>query len=1078
MESIDFHQLANLSRIAIQHPDDFESVLSQLGVPESEKWVYFHGVATALLQEYEQTDSFNDLVNGITWMEKALAVMPSESSYVTMISNNLGLALQWRFERTGSTEDLDRAIKANEEAVNATPVGHPYHPTFLSNLGLALHSQFERTGSMELLDRAIRLHRQAVEATPTDDPDHGLRLGNLGIVLVRQFERRGSMELESLDDAIKVLEQAIEGTPTDQPKYARFLGNLGTTFQTRFQKTGSIEDLDRSIEVIQRAVEALAVTHSDHARYLSNLGITFQLRFKRTGSLDDLDRAIEINGQAIEATPLTHPDRARRVSNLGLALVSRFERTGSIENIDRAIAAMKQALKATPVDHPDYAACLSNLGMALESRFERTRSMDDLDRAIETDQKAVEATRPDDPSLAFTFNNLGNAYQSRFEMTNSTEDLDNAIKANQKAVDTMPMDHPDRALCLSNLALAYHGRFERTGSIEALGCATEASELAAELVPVDHPNCAVCLHHLGMALESRFEKTGSKEDRDRAIDTRERAAKAHISPPSWRLKAARSCADFLIRQGRFSRAKPILEAAVHLLPKLAPRYLKQTDGLFNIGEFVNLTGRAVSLALEDKDPPYEALKLLELGRGILANLQLETRSDISILKAQHPELARRFEELRNHIDSPSTSSAMNEDRTSGVNVLPSITIKSQQSLVNQFDHLLSEIRSLPGFENFLNGPSETQMRSLATKGPIVVFNVSKIRSDAFLITVDQIRSIHLPLLTTEAVTHFGSLLWESIFEDATSLRRYPQGITKMNAVLQGLWDCGVKQVLEELGFTQMSVSGQPWPRVWWVASGLLSLLPIHAAGYHGSQNPSETVLDRVVSSYAFSVKTLAYAAEKASKSHRGEQLEAILIGMPTTPDQHNLPSVTKEITDIQSALTRSSIPVLVETDAPTRAYALSKLPNYGIVHFACHGISAQDPSQSRLLLQDWQTTPLTVSDLSSLVIESANFAYLSTCHSSAMRNLRLLDESINLSSAIQLCGYPSVVGSLWQLEASHSAEVAKSVYEWILGDNPGFDASRSSEGLHSAVRQLRDRTRSGRKNDDPLVWAPFIHVGL
>ena len=69
--------------------------------------------------------------------------------------------------------------------------------------------------------------------------------------------------------------------------------------------------------------------------------------------------------------------------------------------------------------------------------------------------------------------------------------------------------------------------------------------------------------------------------------------------------------------------------------------------------------------------------------------------------------------------------------------------------------------------------------------------------------------------------------------------------------------------------------------------------------------------------------------------------------------------------------------------------------------------------------------------MTSLNIESAKFAYLSASHTSAMRDFRLL-ESISLSSAIQLSGYPSVAGSLWQLMDSHSAEVARDLYKWIL----------------------------------------------
>ena len=82
------------------------------------------------------------------------------------------------------------------------------------------------------------------------------------------------------------------------------------------------------------------------------------------------------------------------------------------------------------------------------------------------------------------------------------------------------------------------------------------------------------------------------------------------------------------------------------------------------------------------------------------------------------------------------------------------SISERRALFKQFDDLLQYIRSLQGFENFLQGPSESELHSLAEDGPIVVFNVSDIRSDAFLITTDEIRSVHLPLLTSDSAEGF------------------------------------------------------------------------------------------------------------------------------------------------------------------------------------------------------------------------------------------------------------------------------------------------------------------------------------
>ena len=216
-----------------------------------------------------------------------------------------------------------------------------------------------------------------------------------------------------------------------------------------------------------------------------------------------------------------------------------------------------------------------------------------------------------------------------------------------------------------------------------------------------------------------------------------------------------SCSDLLISQRNYRRAKSVLHSAVHLLPTVSPRTLKRSDQQHNISQFVNITSRAVSLYLEDAEGAYQSLQLLELGRGILANLQLEVRSDISLLETSYPDLAKQFQELRDRIDPPSstfdTSIIADSSITSNSSSLLDLSqsIAERHALVKQFDALLRSIRSLQGFENFLQGPSESELLSLAEDGPIVVFNISDIRSDAFLITTSQIISIPLPLLTSD-----------------------------------------------------------------------------------------------------------------------------------------------------------------------------------------------------------------------------------------------------------------------------------------------------------------------------------------
>ena len=48
-------------------------------------------------------------------------------------------------------------------------------------------------------------------------------------------------------------------------------------------------------------------------------------------------------------------------------------------------------------------------------------------------------------------------------------------------------------------------------------------------------------------------------------------------------------------------------------------------------------------------------------------------------------------------------------------------------------------------------------------------------------------------------------------------------------------------------------------------------------------------------------------------------------------------------------------------------------------------------------------------------------------------------------------------------------------------NNDKSDGRRSAQGLHKAVRSLRDKTRLKVHSimmSDPIVWAPFIHIGI
>ncbi|MEJ8639831.1 CHAT domain-containing protein, partial [Streptomyces sp. MS2.AVA.5] len=318
---------------------------------------------------------------------------------------------------------------------------------------------------------------------------------------------------------------------------------------------------------------------------------------------------------------------------------------------------------------------------------------------------------------------------------------------------------------------------------------------------------------------------------------------------------------------------------------------------------------------------------------------------------------------------------------------------------------------------------------------------------------DQINAFHRVLAVT----------WDA----EASLRERLAAQGRLREILRWLWEAAAGPVLTAIGLI-----GQPkgtWPRVWWATGGMLSLLPVHAAGYHSTTPDPEhrAVLDRVVSSFTPTLSALQYARRRPPSRSAADQ--TLIVAMPTTPGQQPLPEVAREALLLRDQLPR---PELLLDPAPTRAAVLAALEHCTVVHFACHGDSdASDPSRSQLLLSDWEEAPLTVAALAPVNLDQARLAYLSACSTAVTRDTRLLDEAIHLSSAFQLAGFQHVVGTLWPINDNHAVQTAEAFYR-RLADEDGLATDQCAQALHNAVRAAREQWPG-----TVSLWGAYQHSG-
>jgi hypothetical protein len=88
---------------------------------------------------------------------------------------------------------------------------------------------------------------------------------------------------------------------------------------------------------------------------------------------------------------------------------------------------------------------------------------------------------------------------------------------------------------------------------------------------------------------------------------------------------------------------------IELLPLLAWRGVDLGEREALLAEETGLASRAAELALE-AGRVEDAVEVLEQGRGVLWSQVFDMRSDLDVLRKDHPDHARRMEALRAAID--------------------------------------------------------------------------------------------------------------------------------------------------------------------------------------------------------------------------------------------------------------------------------------------------------------------------------------------------------------------------------------------------------------------------------------------
>jgi CHAT domain len=404
----------------------------------------------------------------------------------------------------------------------------------------------------------------------------------------------------------------------------------------------------------------------------------------------------------------------------------------------------------------------------------------------------------------------------------------------------------------------------------------------------------------------------------------------------------------------------------------------------------------------------------------------------------------------------------------------------RMALAREWDDLVERVRQIEGFEDFLRPPPLAVLLEAAQGGPVIIVNVSKWRCDALVVSTDGVRPVPLPHLSADEVNertaNYLQLLQDKPATGAPSPDPKPSFAERLrvraagrqrreemlHATMEWLWDTVAEPVLTGLGIDGPPTADEPLPRVWWCPTGMLTMLPLHGAGYHAAAD-GRSVLDRVISSYTPTLRAL----RESLKAHDDAAGDAALVfvGVPDVPDQVYLGGeVAREKAAVTAAFS-GGLTVIEGADATTDT-VVAAMAEHRWIHLSCHGYQdIFDPSRAGLMLTDGT---LTIPRISARRF-SGEFAFLSACMT-ATGGVNLPDEAITLAAALSYTGYRHVVATLWKVHPAIAAQVTETIYPQLT-PNGTFEPARSAVALHHAVRALRD---SGRRMSD---WLPFTHNG-
>ncbi|KAF8752995.1 TPR-like protein [Rhizoctonia solani] len=768
-------------------------------------------------------------------------------------------------------------------------------------------------------------------------------------------------------------------TPDEHPNMPLRISCLGIYYDERYRRLGNLEDMNKSIECDIRALGLTPDNDPELPARLANMGASYGMCYTRMGRVEDLEKSIEYKSRALAFTPDAHPDLPVRHAALGVSYTHRYRRMEKPQT-------SRSPSNATLVHSPSLPMLILTYHAGMLILEYHTLIDIDAWEKPQTSRGSSNATLAHSPSPPTP------------TLTCHAADLEKSIEYKSHALTLTPNGHPDLPYRHAALGVSYTHRYRRM----------EKPQISKNRYAA-----------LGASYTSRYRRMGEAADLEKSIEYKSRALALlpmtirtyppgistglhHVTTNISLMLSTASPRDVFLNAFRW--AKLASQYTYLTQPKLSTQssVFSPSSGSATTAQRYhdlsladNVAVRAASAAIRSSEHSL-ALEWLDHARCIVWSQTLMLRSPLDALTLSDPLLASRLQE---------------------------------------YNDLLAQARKLPGLEHFLQPAKANSLTQAARYGPVIVVNCYQADCDALVILPgqDHIRHLTLPNFTElkaqRARSEIERMLRIKGLRERGFHLMHPPPDPDVGAVLTSLWKDLVRPVLDHLGYLVQRAIGEI-PHVTWCPTGVLSFLPLHAAGDY--DQPRSRVFDYIISSYTPTLTALLSPTPTVANRPLGYS--------PLAKQPHRVVAHCKA----QSWSSNSQA---------TTAAVLDAMEQYDWVHLACHAHqNIVDPTRSGFFLHDGT---LDLAAITQRSFRNKGLAFLSACQT-ATGDTKLPDEAIHLASGMLMAGYPSVIASMWSVVDEDAPFVADKVYAHLMKDGK-VGNGEAGKALHEAAAELRKK---------------------